>query len=148
GSGDEVVPSSMPSSDVAPSLSPDGTRLVYVVSGGGGYDFLRLLTVATGDVNAIQVPGHSPAWSPRGDLIAFLDPQTYALKVMNPDGSGVRQVSAAGQSYGFGIDWSADGKWIVARNNQKNAIELLDPVAGTSLVLGYTSGMTGPSWRP
>jgi Tol biopolymer transport system component len=148
GTGDEAVPTNMPSSDVAPSLSPDGTRLVYVVAGGGGNDILRLLTVATGEVNAINISGHSPSWSPRGDLIAFIDPQSYTLKVMNTDGTGVRQVSAAAQTYSFGIDWSADGKWIVARNGTKNVIELIDPQTGTSLPLGFTAGMSGPSWRP
>jgi WD40-like Beta Propeller Repeat len=148
GTNDELVPTTNPASDVAPSLSPDGTRLVYVVAGGGGNDVLRVLTLATGGVSTIDVRGHSPSWSPRGDLIAYVDPQGYTLKVMNPDGTGVRQVSQASQAYGFGIDWSPDGKWIVAKNASKNLIDLIDPATGTTLSLGFTRGMGGPSWRP
>ena len=148
GTGDELVPTNSPSSDVFPSLSPDGTRMVYVVAGGGGQDALRLLTLATGEVTVINVPGHSPSWSPTGDRIAFLDPQSYALKVMNPDGTGVRQVSQGDASYGFGIDWSPDGRWIVAKNGRNNMIELVDATNGVTLPLGFTNGMNGPSWRP
>ena len=148
GTGDEAVPIATPVSDVAPSLSPDGTRLVYVVTGGFGNDVLRLLTIATGDVNAINIRGHSPSWSPRGDLIAYIDPQGRALYVMNPDGTGTRQVSQGAQTYAFGIDWSADGKWIVAANTTKHVIELIDAQTGASLPLGFTANMGGPSWRP
>ena len=149
GTGDELVPLATPCCDMAPSLSPDGTRLVYVVSSGGGQDALRILTLATGEVTVLNVPGHSPSWSPTGDRIAYLDPtSSYALKVMNPDGTGVRQVGQIDASYSFGIDWSPDGRWIVAQNSQSGRIELVNATSGVALPLGFTNGMRGPSWRP
>jgi Tol biopolymer transport system component len=95
-----------------------------------------------------NIAGHSPSWSPTGDRIAYLDPQGYVLKVMNPDGTGVRQVGSADGSYAFGIDWSPDGKWIVAKNARIDRIELVNATTGVALPLGFTNGMSGPSWRP
>jgi Tol biopolymer transport system component len=50
-----------------------------------------------------------PAWSPRGDVIAFVRTElaTAALWAVRPDGSGLRQMVQ-----GWGPCWSADGRWL------------------------------------
>jgi hypothetical protein len=150
GTGDELVPTTAPELDAAPSLSPDGTRLVYVRVYGFGQDKLALLTLATGAVTKLDLFGHTPKWSPRGDLIAYVDLTTSQVKVMNADGTGARVVSPGSDAYVRGIDWSPDGQWLVVTNATKGRLELLDPASGITLPLGFTAGrpIGGPSWKP
>lgn len=144
GSGEEKVPVNTPASDVAPSLAPDGKRLVYVVA---GPDALELLDLTTGASTDMHTGGHTPAWSPKGNLIAYVVP-FGGLYVVAPDGSGIRRIGDAGSSYDLGIDWSPDGQWIIARNNSYNRLELIDVESGTAFPIPATSGFRGPSWKP
>jgi TolB protein len=131
-----------------PSPSPDGTRLVYVRRTGGGQDYVRTLDLGTGNVVAIDVPGHAPAWSPLGDLIAYVDlREGSVLKVMRPDGTGQRQVSAGG-GYDKSVQWSPDGKWLLSYNEISARIHLIDVATGVAMALGYSASMRSPSWRP
>ena len=148
GTGEELVPMSPATSAAASSLSPDGSRLVYTIVAGGGQDVLGFLTLATGVAVNTQIRGHSPSWSPSGDQIAFIDPSNGTLQLMRADGTGIRTIGAPNSAYSFGIDWSSDGKWISARNASKDLIELIDPQTGSILPLGYTHGLSGPSWKP
>lgn len=144
GTNDQPVATSMYLSFTAPSVSPDGTRLVYAVLD-AGVDVLSFLDLATGQATNTPIRGDSPSWSPLGDLVAFIDASASALIVMNPDGSGLHQI---GTGFDFGIDWSSDGKWIVARSRAKNVIELIDPRNDVVLPLGFTHGLVGPSLKP
>ena len=148
GTGDEILPMTAPATDAAPSVAPNGTQLVYVRIGGG--DQLWMLDLATGASTNLNVPGHQPAWSPAGSLIAYLAlNEGNSIKVMNPDGTAARRVSPAGSTYSFGgIDWSPDSQWIVARNANRNRLEVLNVTTGQTILLGATAGYNGPSWKP
>jgi Tol biopolymer transport system component len=67
--------------------------------------------------------GESPAWSPDDRLIAFV--REGALHVMNPDGSGEREVTPADpDNPDSSPTWSADGRSIVfARGNARHEIQ-------------------------
>ncbi|MFN2565499.1 MAG: hypothetical protein ABR499_10870 [Gemmatimonadaceae bacterium] len=148
GTGDEQVPMLTPVSDGAPSFSPSGAQLVYVRITGGSQDQLWMLDVASGASTNLNVLGHTPAWSPTGAQIAFLSlSDGSGIKVMNPDGTGVRPVTTSG-AYGFGLDWSPDGQWIVARSTSRDRIELINATSGEVIPLPYTRGYNGPSWKP
>lgn len=149
GSGLEQVPNEAAEDDFYPSVSPDGTRLVYVRRVGAGADYLRVLDVATGAVSRIDIPGHSPAWSPVGDDIAYVDLAAGSpIRIMRADGTGIRQVSAPGVPYRRGLTWSPDGRYLVAHNESTGLLELLDATTGVTLPLPYSRGMAFPAWKP
>jgi WD40-like Beta Propeller Repeat len=149
GSGTEPVPNQSAEDDFYESVSPDGTRLVYVRRTGSALDYLRVLDVTTGVVSKIDVPGHSPAWSPMAGDIAYVDMRAgWVLKVMRPDGTGIRQVSAPGTTYERGLAWSPDGKWLVARNTMSQRLDLIEVATGRTIPLPFTFGMAFPAWKP
>jgi hypothetical protein len=132
------------------SLSPDGTHLTYYAE--LNFDSrnvaVRVSRIGSGDVLA-QTPGHGPEWSPTGEWIAYLLTNGQAsgpLRLMRPDGTGIRTVGNAAQSYEFGIDWSPDGKWLVAATSK--GLELVNVEMGQVLPLpGYAAGLLQPSWK-
>src|SRR5579862_8737688 len=154
GSGASQVPASDSAGYISinPSPSPDGTQLVYVRDQGGGNTFLRTVTIATGAVNAIDIPGHSPTWGPIGGSVAFLRPScdcTYGpLFIMNSDGSNPHAVNGGAINYTFTIDWSTDGQWIVAAENPTGTIDIINASSGVTLPLDFTTGLRGPTWHP
>lgn len=99
------------------SFSPDGTMVVYevfdrglyVVDSDGGTP--RLL--AADDRRHARWLG-SPAWSPDGSRIAFAvydeNRSTISIWVMNPDGTGRRELIDLGEGRSpGGLAWSPDG---------------------------------------
>jgi len=119
----------------APTLSPDGQRLLYMA---GTWTATRLMVSALDGTNAQQITdGSSIAWnnhwSPDGKLIAFTgrnDPKgELAVFVMNADGSSRRQVTHIPAEEG-GAQWpvwSTDGRRLAIQVNnrtQKNSAHI------------------------
>jgi Tol biopolymer transport system component len=127
--------------DVAPSPSPDGSRIAYVVT---GPDELRLHTIATQSSIPLALPGHTPAWSPEGDRIGYIS--AGEIHLINPDGSNSRRLTT-GFSYTLGIDFSPDGRWIVAVHHT-GQIHLVDTESGDAMGIPFTQPLTAVTWRP
>jgi len=97
-----------------PSVSPDGSELVYLSDHGG---HANLWVARTDGTRARQITFERdpevtigvPKWSPAGDLIVYVvfrrSPQLW---VVRPDGRGARQIVDRGVS----AYWSLDGKWL------------------------------------
>jgi Tol biopolymer transport system component len=100
------------------SLSPDGTRIVcrveQIKEGIRAEQGLRIVTLADGKtVTLTSGWDNAPAWSPRGDRIAFTGFETgdFEIYTIRPDGTGLRQLTHTHGSDSHPV-WSPDGKWI------------------------------------
>jgi Tol biopolymer transport system component len=102
-----------------PSLSPDGTHVVYSKAYEGGRRSLVINAIATRTTLALtdvsnpsfQIAGY-PTWSPRGDLIAFLTKEadeTWGLYVVSPTGEQLRRLATIA---GIGLCWQPDANAI------------------------------------
>jgi dipeptidyl aminopeptidase/acylaminoacyl peptidase len=148
GTGTEpLAPYSENTIDWRSTPSPDGTKLVYVSSRTGGAT-IRILDIATRAVLGPDVAGQTPRWSPDGSLIAYVDAGGGTLRLMNADGTGQRALTPAGVWFGEGLDWSRDGKWIIANGN--SGLTLVNPTTGETMPLTGTglANLYQPSWRP
>jgi len=94
-----------------------------------------------------------PLWSPAGSRIAFTGSRYQGLWVMNPDGSGVRQITDE-PAAGYGFEWSSDSKAIVSRvakyegKYRYNALKVFDLEKDEArLLTDYRTLMPGlPHW--
>lgn len=138
-----------------PSLSPDGARLTYENQTWNkqGYS-VRVMEIATRAITEIVVAGQRPRWSPAGDLIAYW--ANNQIWVVKPDGTEARVVSPPGRSYSPGVQWSPDGRWMLARFEPTpgwagTTVALLNVSTGSEIPLAWTSGYGGiglPAWKP
>jgi Tol biopolymer transport system component len=98
-----------------PSASPDGKEVVYLSDSGGHVNLwvakvdgssTRQITFERDPAVVIGIP----VWSPAGDRIAIIQSQagTNAQWLINPDGSGMRELVPRGA----GAAWSSDGRWL------------------------------------
>jgi TolB protein len=136
--------------DVSPTFSPDG-RMAYVSTQGGGAGIY--VTSPGGGQGARISPGGTstdPAWSPKGDKIAFVY-RERDICVVNPDGSGLVQVTG-GQGQNFHPSFSPDGRMIVFSSNRAGRHQLYVMSANGDrqqvLTPEYQGSMTLPSWSP
>lgn len=123
----------------SPSWSPDGRRIalsgadpgaansdIYIVDADGS-DRQRLTNLPTDETQ--------PAWSPRGDWIAFaaapkrgLASEEGGVFVVRPDGSDPRRISSTGDG---DLAWSADGQHLLVTPSAT----LIDVTSGDAIEL-------------
>jgi tricorn protease len=95
-------------------ISPDGKRALFGARG-------EVFTVPVKDGrtrNLTNTPGvheRNSKWSPDGKLIAFVSDASGEdeVCVVNPDGTGSRQLTTGGDTYKYEIHWSPDSKKIL-----------------------------------
>lgn len=130
-----------------PSISPDGTEVVYLSDNGGHGNLwiartdgssVRQLTFERDPDVALGVP----MWSPVGDWIVFvMSPSgVTSLWAIRPDGSGLHEVIASG----WEACWSADGRWVYYTSERDGAhcIHKIPTEGGSAVVVRSNAGMT------
>ena len=111
----EVVPlTSDPGDEVTPSLSPDGTQVVYVADAiGSSHSDLHALAIDTGARISLTNNGGRlvlPRWSPDGKWIAF-GRRDHGLFLVSPLGGQERKILEWAQFSDF--CWMPDGRRIL-----------------------------------
>lgn len=103
-----------------PAPSPDGTKMAFVKSPPEGppYELYVSNIDGTGETRLTNnsVYEEWPSWSPDGSEIAFTRASPngyYNIYKMNPDGSGVAQLTNAPGQGNMRADWSPDGTKLV-----------------------------------
>ena len=123
-----------PGLELTPSISPDGTRLVYASRAAGNWD-IYIQPVRQSDSSEFPEPVNltadspfddiQPAFSPDGKQIVFRSAREGgSIIVMEIDGKGVRKLADAGHT----PVWSRDGtEIIVAHANGQKASSRTPP---------------------
>jgi hypothetical protein len=126
------------------SPSPDGTLLAYSNAGFS----LRVVNLVTGVDRTLQTgsSAESPRFSPDGAWIAFADEYGGVMKLIRPDGTGLRTLVPSAVDY-WGHDWSPDGEWIVYRQSPPG-LWIVRVSDGLRIPLPYSRDFYFPTWRP
>lgn len=144
GTGDETPP--IPADRRFPSAAPDGRHVAVVFLPEDG----RLPRLETFDLVSKEekslTNGHSPAWSPTEELIAFIEPVEAAVWVIRPDGGGLRRISPPGDRFWLGLDWSPDGLLLVGYSEAFAAATVFNVATGSIIRLLQTEGVA-PAWK-
>jgi TolB protein len=113
----------------SPSFAPDGRRMVFV-SDMYGNPQLFLRDLVSGETKRLTYQGTyntSPAFSPKGDLIAYVASVggSFEICIMNADGSNQRILTSGG--FNDSPQFSPCGRYIIyyARDGQKESIHLM-----------------------
>jgi Tol biopolymer transport system component len=149
--------------------SPDGMRILYAIPG-GNMPSLESVSVADGKVEPFSLPNGAvaPAWSPVGDIIAYLDVTTFLAS--GPSSTPATRmtlrfvdsqkrplpVEPPKQSFANGIlAWSRDGRRVAAVWSPAYAassIWIVDPTGHEALRkladLPITVRPRGITWTP
>jgi len=115
--------------NVTPSLSPDGTQVVFVRQYADDSGRTTGIWTASADGSHLRrlVPkGFTPLWSPAGDRIAYLAP-SGALQLVAPQGGASKTLVT--RSVGWLFGWSPDGKQI-AFQGQGGWLEIVAVATG------------------
>ncbi len=139
-----------------PSISPDGTTLLYVALDGGDFD---IFSQRIGGYNAINLTGDSPAndimpaFSPDGQMIVFRSER---------DGGGLFRMGATGESplrltsEGYDPEWSPHGESVAYSmegvyspmvRNAAAAVWVVSVGSGDKRMLLEADGVQ-PAWSP
>jgi Tol biopolymer transport system component len=143
----------------APSWSPDGDQIVFVVDELDSQPALFIMA-ADGESSATRLAGpewaaiSDVAWSPAGNLIAFVvddvESGMPAIHVIDSDGRNERRIGIDGGA-SLSPSWSPDGTRIVFAGTHGNGLDVYVVEISTGDVRRLTddpSNNESPSWSP
>ncbi len=148
--------------DPFPAFSPQGDRLAYSATQDGVNVQDTAIDVMTADGSQRRrlfwrqgFSAFSPAWSPRGDLIAFSVGRYFRapghpsaqIALMSADGSNQRLLIDDDVNNGF-PSWSPDGMRLVYKKDRHLAILSLDDGRSTDLTAPGPQYDNFPQWSP
>lgn len=119
--------------DIYPSVSPDGTKIVFESNRSGPVDQIFILDLQTKEITQLtdtDEENETPVWSPDGMKILFArhvpeDPEpAWDIFEMNADGSNVRNLSQSPGHDGH-HHYSPDGQFIVFNSSRQTDLAQL-----------------------
>ena len=141
--------------DNAFAWSPDGRFIAYFAA---VVDKSQVFVASTdgGGVSNVGDPalkGASPAWSPDGSMIAFAagaNDRERGLYLMNPNGTGVRRISAAeGWADAFAATWSPDGRRLAfTAGSGSNELWMVDVDGSHEHQIDEAAFLGSAAWSP
>jgi TolB protein len=137
----------------SPSYSPDGSKIVFS-SDRGGKPQLYIMGAGGGEATRISFGDGSynaPAWSPRGDFIAFTKSKggQFYTGVIRPDGSGERLLTSSWMDEG--PTWSPNGRVIMFSRQAKGggySIFAVDVTGYNERKIETPTDASDPAWSP
>ncbi|GAA4029364.1 Tol-Pal system beta propeller repeat protein TolB [Sphingomonas rosea] len=150
GSGTPQRLTSAPGIDTAPSFSPDGRRIVFE-SDRSGSQQLYLMDADGSNQRRISFggPAGSPAWSPRGDKIAFVRVGAFRIGVMNASGGGETLLTDGWQDES--PSWAPNGQFVMFNRfsrDGRTGLYAVNVAGGTARRLPTPQDGSDPSWSP
>lgn len=139
--------------DIDPELSPDGTKITWVVGSSlTTYDVWSMNADGTDPQRLTKGPGATytePKWSPDGRRIAYVHAfsnGTAYLMIMNADGSDAHQVADGGLNVGQ-FSWAPDGSRLAVSVGAPFGIAVVNLATGSVQVI-HKGGGQFPAWSP
>ncbi|MBS0396006.1 MAG: PD40 domain-containing protein, partial [Proteobacteria bacterium] len=139
-----------PGQKLSPSFSPDGRQLVYSWRQPDGTQKLYVRAVAGGAPRALTRGGGDdgyPAWSPRGDLIAFQrrTESTCAVLTVPPAGGEMRLLGDCDFGGGGPMTWQRDGAALIYahRTDWKLPTQIVSVSVSEARMVGVTNPVIG-----
>lgn len=129
------------------TMSPDGKKITYVTSEKDGTIY-KVDADGKNKIMLVTSDAVAPVWSPDSKKIAYLrNKHDYvaSLCIMNPDGTGKKEIVEGWIEYDSRQSWSPDGKKIVFTMDDPSNIYIVN-VDGS----GLTQRAIGfyPQWSP
>jgi Tol biopolymer transport system component len=146
----------VPVGTVHADVSPDGTRVAFVIATGGNSQIATMLIDGT-EVRTITgdpIYADWPRWSPDGSQLLFYegrDLATRRLMVMDADGANIAEIPGTRHPVDVPADWSPDGSLILYTSfgPGERDVAVLPAAGGASHLLAHAPFNEGPaSWSP
>jgi WD40 repeat protein len=137
-----------------PSLSPDGTQVVFTRTSGKNPEATPSIWTASADgshLRRLEPRALNPLWSPAGNQIAYFVASMRApepWRVVPSQGGASKTLLRNGPGAVFG--WSPDGKWI-AYGDSKGRLAIIDVATKkvrTLLKLKLPYSSSSATWSP
>lgn len=145
-----LTPSTPGFFDNSPVFSPDGIQIAFTRAPSSGIDELFVMNADGSNPHSVGLGAgltnlSAPDWSPGGAKIAF-DAQAagaHDIYTVNPDGSGLANVTSAVDGDSYQPSWSPDSALIAFRNDSATDSDILVVPASGGGATNLTTAISG-----